>query len=104
VGTTGNGLDEVENWSEVPVIIRCTVDGLLLRARMDPDGAGLRVSDGGEAFRMEALEALLYEVVCATCDELLALERAHYRLLRKAEDFTGEPDAIVSFNEPRRRP
>jgi hypothetical protein len=71
---------------------------------MDPDGAGLRVADGGEAFRMEALEALFYEIVSATSDELLALERAHYRLLRKAEDFTGEQDATVNFHEPPRCP
>jgi hypothetical protein len=43
--------------------------------------------DGDEGFAMEAVEALYYEIVSATPDELLRLEQAHYRLLRRAEDF-----------------
>src|SRR5438034_81632 len=40
-----------------------------------------------EAFAMEAVEALYYEVVTATPAELLGLEEARYRLLRRADDF-----------------
>jgi hypothetical protein len=36
---------------------------------------------------MEAIEALYYELVSATPAEVLGLERARYRLLRRAEDF-----------------
>jgi hypothetical protein len=43
--------------------------------------------DGDEGFAMEAVEALYYEIVSATSDELLRVEQAHYRLLRRAEDF-----------------
>ena len=43
--------------------------------------------DGDEGFALEAVEAVFYELVSATPDELLGLERAYYRLLRRAEDF-----------------
>jgi hypothetical protein len=43
--------------------------------------------EGPESFPVEAIEALYYEVVSATREEVLALETAHYRLLRPAEDF-----------------
>ena len=43
--------------------------------------------DGDEAFGLEAVEAAYYEVVSADPEELLGLEQAHYRLLRRAEDF-----------------
>jgi hypothetical protein len=43
--------------------------------------------DGEEAFVLEAVEALYYELVSATRDELLGLECARYRLLRRAADF-----------------
>jgi hypothetical protein len=36
---------------------------------------------------MDAVEALYYEVVTATVDEWVGLERARYRLLRRADDF-----------------
>jgi hypothetical protein len=70
-----------------PVMIRCLLDGLLLHAIVRPDPPALFAFDGEESFVMEAVEALYYELVSATCDELLALERACYRLLRRAADF-----------------
>jgi hypothetical protein len=69
------------------VILRCLVDGLLLRAKLRPEAPPLLAYDGDEAFGLEAVEALFYEVVSATADELLGLERACYRLLRCAADF-----------------
>lgn len=67
------------------VTIRCLLDGLLLQACV---GTGRIVAwDGDEAFGLEALEAAYYEVVEATEDEWLMVERASYRLLRKARDF-----------------
>jgi hypothetical protein len=69
------------------VIIRCVLDGLLLPAEFRPDTAGLVAHDGDEAFRMEAVEAIFYEVVSATRDEILRLQGSGYRLLRFAEDF-----------------
>jgi hypothetical protein len=69
-------------------MIRCALDGLLLpavvRGRESPP---LVAFDGDESFRVEAVEALYYEMVTATPDELLQLEQARYRLLRPAEDF-----------------
>jgi hypothetical protein len=69
------------------VKIRCTLDGLLLHAEMHPEGNALVAFDGDEPFVMEAVEALLYELVSATPEELLQLQRARYRLLRLADDF-----------------
>jgi len=43
--------------------------------------------DGDESFTMEALEAMHYEMVEATADELTRLQLARYRLLRFASDF-----------------
>jgi hypothetical protein len=43
--------------------------------------------DGEEGFVVEALEAVFYEVVSATLDEVLGLQQARYRLLRLAGDF-----------------
>jgi hypothetical protein len=63
------------------------LDGLLLPAELSVDGAGLIAYDGVEAFALEAVEALYYEVVEATADELLSLEGARFRLLRRAADF-----------------
>jgi hypothetical protein len=59
----------------------------LLPAALPPGRQELTAYDGDEAFAMEAVEAAYYELVSATPDELLRLERAHYRLLRRAEDF-----------------
>lgn len=67
--------------------LRCLVDGLLLPAELCPVKSGLVAHDGDESFAMEALEALFYEVVSATPDELLGLQRLGYRLLRQACDF-----------------
>ncbi|MBL8797734.1 MAG: hypothetical protein JNM56_27800 [Planctomycetia bacterium] len=67
--------------------LRCTLDGLLLDAYLQSARRRLVAVDGEEAFVMEAIEAIYYEIVAATADELLALEQAGYRLLRVAEDF-----------------
>jgi hypothetical protein len=77
------------------VILRCVVDGLLLPAELVSDSTALIAYDGDEGFCLEAVEALFYEVVSATRDEIVALQRAGYRLLRFAEDFstTGSPPA-----------
>jgi hypothetical protein len=69
------------------VKIRCTLDGLVLDAEIHPTRGVLVVFDGDEAFVLEAVEALFYELLSATTEELLQLERARYRLLRRAEDF-----------------
>lgn len=67
--------------------LRCTLDRLLLDAFLHPGLRRLVAVDGEEAFVMEAVEALYYELVSATHEELLGLERAGYRLLRIADDF-----------------
>ena len=67
--------------------LRCLVDGLLLHATLCAGRPGLIVYDGEEPFALEAVEAIYYEVVSATAEELLGLERANYRLLRRAADF-----------------
>jgi hypothetical protein len=72
---------------EPVVILRCVLDGLLLPAEFRPDTAALVAYDGDEGFRMEALEALFYELVSATRDEVVRLQRGGYRLLRFADDF-----------------
>ena len=58
--------------------------------------------DGDEAFALESVEALYYELVSATREELLGLERACYRLLRRAADFQAEDgdDAPTSVSFP----
>jgi hypothetical protein len=64
------------------------VDGLLLPANLDGRPApSLLVSDSGEEFALEAVEALQYEIVEATPAELSDLARGRYRLLRRADDF-----------------
>ena len=72
--------------------IRCLLDGLFLYATLSPKPATLLAFDGDEAFVMEAVEAMYYELVSATADELLGLERACYRLLRRAADFRQVED------------
>jgi hypothetical protein len=69
------------------VTIRCLLDGLLLWATLRADPPALLAFDGDESFVLEAVEALYYEVVSASGEELLGLERACYRLLRRAADF-----------------
>jgi hypothetical protein len=63
------------------------VDGLLLPARLRPQAPALLAWDGDESFTVEAVEALFYELVAATREELIGLQRACYRLLRLADDF-----------------
>jgi hypothetical protein len=63
------------------------LDGLLLPACFPGGRAGLLAYDGDESFVREALEAVYYEVVVATVEEWLGVERARYRLLRRAADF-----------------
>jgi len=67
--------------------LRCLLDGLLLPAELCVGRQALVAWDGDESFALEALEALFYEVVSATQAELVGLERARYRLLRRANDF-----------------
>ena len=69
------------------MVIRCLLDGLLLNANLHAQPARLLAFDGDESFAMEAVEALYYELVSATREELLGLERACFRLLRRAADF-----------------
>jgi hypothetical protein len=69
------------------VTLRCKLDGFLLRGHVSLRAAALVAHDGDESFLMDALEALYYEVVSATSEELLWLEQAHYRLLHRAADF-----------------
>ncbi len=67
--------------------LRCVLDGLLLPAELCTDASALIVYDGMEAFVLEAVEGLYYEVVEATADELLRLQGPRFRLLRRAADF-----------------
>jgi hypothetical protein len=46
----------------------------------------LVVSDGDEAFVLEAVEAVYYELVAATEEDRIFVQRS-YRLLRLARDF-----------------
>jgi hypothetical protein len=69
------------------VTLRCTLDGLLLPARLLPEEAALVAFDGDEGFVMERVEAAYYELVSATREEVRQLEKARYRLLRRAFDF-----------------
>jgi hypothetical protein len=69
------------------VILRCLLDGLLLQARLHDGQPPLLAYDGDEPFGLEAVEALFYELVSATPAEVLGLEQARYRLLRRAPDF-----------------
>jgi len=70
-----------------PMTLRCVLDGLLLPAAVGDGEFPLIAWDGEESFAVEAVEAAFYEVVSATAQEMLTLERAHYRLLRRAPDF-----------------
>ncbi len=72
--------------------IRCLLDDLLLYATLRPEAPALLAFDGDESFALEAVEALYYELVAATRGELLGLERACYRLLRRAADFRQVED------------
>ncbi len=74
------------------MLIRCVLDGLLLPAALCVQPPELLAFDGDESFALEAVEALYYELVEATRDELLGLERACFRLLRRAADFRQVED------------
>ncbi len=67
--------------------LRCILDGILLDAELQIDSSQLIVWDGNEPFVLEAVEALFYEIVAASREELLGLERARYRLLFWAAEF-----------------
>jgi hypothetical protein len=69
------------------VTLRCLLDGLLLPASIEDGTASVTAYDGDEGFTLEAVEALFYELVSATHAEVLNLEQARYRLLRRASDF-----------------
>ena len=69
------------------VTLRCLLDGLLLPAELRSGEPALVAYDGDEAFPVEAVEALYYELVAATPDDVMGLERRCYRLLRWAPDF-----------------
>ncbi len=73
--------------------LRCLLDGLLLPAELRLADPALVAHDGDESFGVEAIEAAYYELVSATEDEVLGLERAAYRLLRRAEDFHWCPSS-----------
>lgn len=68
-------------------MLRCVLDGLLLGAAVRADPPLVVAFDGDESFALEAIEALYYEIVAATREELIVLERACFRLLRRAGDF-----------------
>jgi hypothetical protein len=78
------------------VTLRCVLDGLLLYATWCSEPPMLLAFDGDEPFALEAIEALYYEIVAATRGELLALERACFRLLRRAADFRHIEDNDAS--------
>jgi hypothetical protein len=62
------------------------LDGLVLPAEWRLGVPPLVVHDDDESFLLEQIEALYYELVAATDDERLLIQR-YYRLLRMAEDF-----------------
>jgi hypothetical protein len=68
------------------VTLRCVLDDLLLSAELRAALPRLVVYDGDESFALEAVEALYYELVAATEEELYQVQRC-YRLLRRAADF-----------------
>lgn len=68
------------------MVLRCVLDGLILPAELRLGVPPLVVHDGDESFLLESVEAIYYELVAATDDELLLAQR-YYRLLRLAPDF-----------------
>jgi hypothetical protein len=73
------------------MLLRCRLDELLLEAWPHPRHGSLVALDGDEAFEMERIEALYYELVAATPDDLNWLEETGYRCLRLAPDFSFIP-------------
>ena len=74
------------------MLLRCVLDGLLLCATVSAEPPMLLAFDGDESFALEAIEALYYEIVTATKEEQIVLERACFRLLRRAADFRHGKD------------
>jgi hypothetical protein len=70
------------------VILRCKLDGLLLPGQVDVERAALVAYDCDEAFVMDRIEIMYYELVSASPEELQLLQRARYRLLQFAQDFS----------------
>jgi hypothetical protein len=62
------------------------LDGLLLPGECRLGVPPVRLYDGDESFLLEPIEAVYYELVAATEEERLLLQR-YYRLLRMADDF-----------------
>jgi hypothetical protein len=69
------------------MLLRCTVDGLMLEAHPHPRGNSLVVHDGDESFELERVEGIHYELVAAQAGHLVWLQQAGYRFLRLAGDF-----------------
>ncbi len=69
------------------MLLRCRLDGLLLEAERNATNSKLIAFDGDESFEMERIEAIHYELVAAMLEDLIWIEQAGYRLLRKAPDF-----------------
>jgi hypothetical protein len=69
------------------VTLRCTLDGLLLPAVLDENASILVAYDGDEPFEMERGEAVFYELVAASREEVRHLQTHRYRMLRTADDF-----------------
>ena len=78
------------------VLLRCTLDGLLLPTRIDYASEQLIAYDGDEGFALQPIEAIYYEVVAATRHERDWLTLHPLRLLRFAEDFR-EADVQPEF-------
>ncbi|HEV3144887.1 MAG TPA: hypothetical protein VGZ47_13440 [Gemmataceae bacterium] len=72
------------------MLLRCKIDGLLLPAQPCQQAGDLIAWDGMEPFTLERVEAVFYELLSATSDEQLWLERNGYRLLKPADDFQCE--------------
>jgi len=69
------------------VTLRCTLDGLLLPAVLDEESSILIAYDGDEPFELERGEAVFYELLSASREEMRRLQFARYRLLKMADDF-----------------
>ena len=67
--------------------LRCTLDGLLLPAMLGEERSILIAYDGDESFEMDRCEAVFYELVAASREEMRQLQAARYLLLAMAEDF-----------------
>jgi hypothetical protein len=94
---TEREVEEIVQQKERTLIIRCLIDGLLLDAELQSHPPQLLVFDGDESFVLEAVEALFYEIVSATPEELLGLQRAYYRLLFCSADFEYEDSSRPIF-------